>query len=98
MCRKAIGPEDDKNQRNQKSLLGGLERLVGVNYPQLIPLVPKILMEFYQNDVLEEELIVQWGTHVSKKYVNKDISKKVRKAAEPMLKVRTRFCRLMMRA
>ncbi|KAG9043053.1 hypothetical protein FS837_010106 [Tulasnella sp. UAMH 9824] len=83
---KAIGPEDDKNQRNQKSLLGGLERLVGVNYPQLIPLVPKILMEFYQNDVLEEDLIVQWGTHVSKKYVNKDISKKVRKAAEPMLK------------
>lgn len=46
-------------------------------------------MEFYQKDVLEEDVIVQWGTHVSKKYVAKDISKKVRKAAEPMLKVRS---------
>ncbi|KAG8907761.1 hypothetical protein FRB99_002260 [Tulasnella sp. 403] len=73
-------------EKHQKALLGGLERLAGVNYPQLIPAVPKILMEYYQSDVLEEEVITQWGTHVSKKYVSKDVSKKVRKAAEPMLK------------
>lgn len=44
-------------------------------------------MGFYQTDVLEEEVIKQWGTHVSKKYVDKDTSKKVRKASEPFLKV-----------
>lgn len=44
-------------------------------------------MAYYQADVLEEEVITQWGTHVSKKYVDKDISKRVRKASEPMLKV-----------
>ena len=75
------------SEKHQKALLGGLERFVGVTIPELIPAVPKILMAFYQCDALEEEVIKQWGTHVSKKYVDKEISKKVRKASEPFLKV-----------
>ena len=67
--------------------MGGIEWAVGIDYPELIPSVPKILMAFYQSDVLEEDTIKQWGTHVSKKYVDKDTSKKVRKASEPFLKV-----------
>jgi len=74
------------SERHQKSLLGGLERFLGIDHPDLIPSLPKILMEFYQADVLEEEVLQQWGTHVSKKYVDKDTSKKVRKASEPFLK------------
>ena len=74
------------SEKHQKSLLGGIERLVGLVYPDLIPSVPKILMAFYQADILEEEIITQWGTHVSKKYVDRDTSKKVRKASEPFLK------------
>ena len=77
------------SEKHQKSLLGGIERLVGLQHPDLIPSVPKILMAFYQVDVLEEDVVKQWGTHVSKKYVDREISKKVRKAAEPMLKVST---------
>ena len=68
--------------------MGGLERFIGVMHPELVPSVPKILMEFYQVDALEEEVIKQWGTHVSKKYVDKETSKMVRKASEPFLKVR----------
>lgn len=75
------------SEKHQKALLGGIERFVGIEYPDLIPAVPKILMEFYQMDILDEEIVKQWGTHVSKKYVDKDISKKVRKASEPFLKV-----------
>jgi len=74
------------SERHQKSLLGGIERFVGVSHPDLIPAIPKILMLFYQVDALEEEVITQWGTHVSKKYVDKETSKKVRKASEPFLK------------
>jgi translation initiation factor 5 len=82
------------SEKHQKSLLGGLERFIGVDHPELIPAVPKILMAFYQADALEEEVIKQWGTHVSKKYVDKEISKKVRKASEPFLKVSIGFfCR-----
>ncbi|KAF8626125.1 hypothetical protein AX17_006620 [Amanita inopinata Kibby_2008] len=74
------------SEKHQKSLLGGIERLVGLNHPDLLPAIPKILMALYQADILEEEVITQWGTHVSKKYVDKDTSKKVRKASEPFLK------------
>jgi len=75
------------SEKHQKSLLGGVERFLGFNHPDLIPSVPKILMAFYQNDLIEEEVVTQWGTHVSRKYVDKDTSKKVRKASEPFLKV-----------
>ena len=75
------------SEKHQKSLLGGIERFVGVVHPDLVPIVPKILMQFYQADILEEEVVKQWGTHVSKKYVDRETSKKVRKASEPFLKV-----------
>lgn len=75
------------SEKHQKSLLGGIEQLCGEVYPSLVPLgVPKIIMEFYQADVLDEDIIKQWGTHVSKKYVDKETSKKVRRACEPLLK------------
>ena len=74
------------SEKHQKALLGGVERFVGVDHPELIPSVPKILMEFYQIDILDEEVVKQWGTHVSRKYVDREISKKVRKASEPFLK------------
>ena len=76
------------SERHQKALLGGLERLVGLINIELISAVPKLLMGLYQADILDEDTITQWGTHVSKKYVDKDTSKKVRKASEPFLKVR----------
>lgn len=79
------------SEKHQKSLLGGIERFVGIVHPDLVPAVPKILMAFYQVDVLEEETIKQWGTHVSKKYVDRETSKKVRKASEPFLKVSDTF-------
>lgn len=44
-------------------------------------------MALYQADLIDEEVVTQWGTHVSKKYVDKETSKKVRKASEPFLKV-----------
>lgn len=75
------------SEKHQKALMGGVEALVGVDYPELIPTIPKLLMEFYQADILDEEFIKSWGTHVSKKYVDRDTSKKVRKASEPFLKV-----------
>ncbi|KLO06315.1 hypothetical protein SCHPADRAFT_910418 [Schizopora paradoxa] len=75
-----------QSEKHQKAFLGGLERLIGVMHPELVPSVPKILMQFYQADALEEEVIKQWGTHVSKKYVDKETSKMVRKASEPFLK------------
>jgi translation initiation factor 5 len=77
------------SEKHQKALLGGIERLVGITHPELLASagVPKVLMTLYQADLIEEEVVTQWGTHVSKKYVDKETSKKVRKASEPFLKV-----------
>ena len=79
------------SERHQKSLLGGIERFVGLEHPDLVPAVPKILMAFYQADVLDEDVVKAWGTHVSKKYVDKETSKMVRKASQPFLEVRFPF-------
>lgn len=74
------------SEKHQKALLGGIERLAGVQNPSLIPNgVPKLLMALYQLDALDEEIVKNWATHVSKKYVDKETSKKVRKAAQPFV-------------
>ncbi|RLV91687.1 Eukaryotic translation initiation factor 5 [Spathaspora sp. JA1] len=82
MLTKLIGGEQDF----EKAFLGGLERFIGLEKPLLIPQVPKILHAFYDRDILSEEVLIAWGSKVSKKYVPKDISKKVRKAAKPFVK------------
>lgn len=71
--------------------MGGVERFIGLMHPDLVSSVPNILMAFYQSDILDEEVITNWGTHTSKKYVDKDTSKKVRKAADPFIKVCSLF-------
>jgi translation initiation factor 5 len=74
------------SERHQKALLGGTERFVGKDHPdKLIPQVPAILMAFYQEDVITEDVVKAWGSKASKKYVDLGTSKKVRKAAEKFL-------------
>jgi len=75
------------SEKHQKSLLGGVERLIGIAHPSLLPSTPKILMALYQNDLIEEEVVKAWGKHVSKKYVDRETSKRVRKAGDPFMKV-----------
>ena len=74
-----------KNEKAQKAFLGGVERLVGVSFPALMAKVPIILKIAYDEDLLEEETIVAWSKKASKKYVGKDVSKEIRKKAEPFV-------------
>jgi translation initiation factor 5 len=73
------------SERHEKAFLGGIERFVGIEKPHLIPQVTPILMKLYDNDLVEEDTIKQWGSKASKKYVELSISKKVRKAAEKFI-------------
>ena len=74
------------SERHQKALLGGTERFIGNSeHSNLIPQVPKVLLAYYQEDLLSEEVLKAWGSKASKKYVDLATSKKVRKAAEPFL-------------
>lgn len=73
------------SDRHQKAFLGGTERFVGVDRPELITQVPAILLNYYQEDLIEEEVMKTWGAKASKKYVDINTSKKVRKSAEKFL-------------
>lgn len=73
------------SERHEKAFLGGTERFVGKDHPELIPQVPAILLGYYQNEIVSEEVLTAWGSKASKKYVDASTSRKVRKAAEKFL-------------
>jgi translation initiation factor 5 len=73
------------SEKHMKAFLGGTERFVGNDHPDLIPQVPVILMTYYQSDLISEEVAKAWGNKASKKYVDIKTSRNVRKAAEKFL-------------
>ena len=74
------------SERHEKAFLGGTERFVGKENPNLIPQLSAILMKYYDNDLISEAVFIAWGTKASKKYVDLATSKKVRKSAEQFIK------------
>lgn len=73
------------SEEYEKNFLGGLERFLGLEHKELIPQLPKILVQLYNEDIISEEQIMKFGTKVSKKFVPKEVSKKVRRAAKPFI-------------
>ena len=73
------------SEKHEKAFLGGTERFVGNEHPKLIPQVPKILLAYYQEDLISEDVLKAWCPKASTRYVELSTSKKVRKAAEPFL-------------
>lgn len=70
------------SEKHEKAFLGGIERFVGNDHPELIPKVSKILSEIYDNEIVSEEALKTWCGRASKKYVDIKVSKNVRKSAE----------------
>lgn len=76
------------SERHEKALLGGTERLMGnlmEKDPAALPQIVKILQLYYHHDLISEEVVTKWGTHASKKYTDKNTSRKIRQAAKPFL-------------
>jgi translation initiation factor 5 len=74
------------SERHEKALLGGTERFVGKEKQSLIPQVSAILVQYYNADLITEEVAKAWASKASKKYVDISTSKKVRKNAEQFIK------------
>lgn len=70
------------SERHEKAFLGGIERFVGNDKPELIPQVSTILLQTYNTDLVSEEVLKPWCQKASKKYVDLKVSKTVRKSAE----------------
>ncbi|ORZ25303.1 domain found in IF2B/IF5-domain-containing protein [Absidia repens] len=73
-------------EKHQKAVLGGVERLVGLEYKDsLLKKLPAILMKLYDADIIEDDVFIKWGEKPTKRYVEKEVSKEVKKAAKPFL-------------
>ncbi|KAI2475842.1 Eukaryotic translation initiation factor 5 [Pyrenophora tritici-repentis] len=70
------------SDKHEKAFLGGIERFVGNDKPELIPQVSAILLKIYENDLVSEEQLKAWCSKASKRYVDLKVSKTVRKSAE----------------
>jgi len=74
-----------ENPKAQKYLMGGIEKTVESQSAALLPRVPHILKQLFEEDILEEECILEWSKKVSKKYVSKDMAQKIHEKAAPFI-------------
>jgi len=75
----------NENQKAQKYLLGGIEKLIEMKRDLLLPKVAGIFKILYDEDILDEEVIIEWSKKVSKKYVSKELAEKIHKNAAPFV-------------
>jgi translation initiation factor 5 len=74
------------DEKCQKSLLGGIERLVAFVNTELQRKLPIILQLLYQEGILDEEILLGWADHPSKKYLgDRKIAKDIRTSATPFI-------------
>jgi translation initiation factor 5 len=71
------------DEKEQKALLGAVERLVGVVNTALLAKTSMILQALYSSDLLDEDVLVEWQGKLSKKYVSKEVALQVRSQAQP---------------
>ena len=56
------------NKKAQKYLMGGFEKTVEVRKDKLLDKVAVILKTFYDEDIIDEEVILEWGKKVRKQF------------------------------
>ena len=54
-----------ENQKAQKYLIGGVEKTIKVHEATLMNKVPHIFKIFYEEDILEEEVLFEWAKKVT---------------------------------
>jgi translation initiation factor 5 len=75
--------DDPKAQRH---FLGGIEQLIEKNKSQLLKCAPHIIKKLYDEDLVEEEVLLAWGQKPSSKYINKGFAKEIITRCQPVLK------------
>uniref|UniRef100_A0A0A9X1L2 Eukaryotic translation initiation factor 5 n=1 Tax=Lygus hesperus TaxID=30085 RepID=A0A0A9X1L2_LYGHE len=74
-----------EDAKAQKALIGGVEQIIALHKASLLPKVPAIFKLLYDEDILDEGVLLEWGGKVSKKYVSKELSQEIHNKAEPFL-------------
>ncbi|XP_058128479.1 eukaryotic translation initiation factor 5 [Anopheles ziemanni] len=74
-----------EDKKAQKYFIGGLEQIISLHADKLMDKVPGILKLFYDSDVLDEKVILDWSQKVSKKYVSKEVAAQIHERAKPFV-------------
>ena len=77
----------NESPKAQRYFLGGIEQLLvsDDHKSALLIKTAKILHTLYEKDILDEDLLMEWGKKPSKKYVTRDESREILAKAEPFL-------------
>lgn len=75
----------NQNKRAQRSLLLAIEMFIKTNII-LLPKTGHILKCLYDNDIVDEEVLISWHAKASKKTVGKELSAQIHAKAEPFIK------------
>lgn len=73
------------NSRAQRYLIGGLEQIIALHKDKLMLKVAVILNRFYDCDILDEKVILEWSQKVSKRYVSKEVATEIHEKAKPFI-------------
>ncbi|KAJ2894707.1 eukaryotic translation initiation factor 5 [Coemansia aciculifera] len=73
------------SDKHQRAIIGGFERIIEERLDVLLPKTPAIFKALFDEEIVEEEAFIEWGKKPSKKYVDKEVAKKIHKAAEPFI-------------
>ncbi|KAI9504380.1 eukaryotic translation initiation factor 5 [Coemansia spiralis] len=73
-----------RSDKHQRAIIGGFERIIE-GQDALLAKTSSIFKALFDEEVVDEEVFLEWGKKPSKKYVEKDVAKKIHKAAQPFL-------------
>lgn len=73
------------NPKAQRYLIGGIEQVIALHKDKLLPKVAGIFKLFYDTDILDEKVILEWSQKVSKKYVAKEVATEIHEKAKPFI-------------
>ncbi|KAL7743642.1 hypothetical protein ACLKA6_019259 [Drosophila palustris] len=73
------------NPKGQRYLIGGIEQTVELHEKTLMSKVAGIFKIFYDLDILDEKVILEWAQKVSKRHVSKKIATEIHEKVEPFV-------------
>ncbi|KAI1287656.1 Eukaryotic translation initiation factor 5 [Halotydeus destructor] len=76
----------NENVKAQKYLMRGIELTIKTYEKDLIPKTAHILKAFYDNDIIDEKVILDWASKAYKKTVGKEMAQEIHSKAAPFVK------------
>lgn len=73
------------NPKGQRYLIGGIEQTVELHEKMLMSKVAGIFKIFYDLDILDEKVILDWAQKVSKRHVSKKVATEIHEKVKPFV-------------